>query len=183
MSRLDKIKQKYNELNDIIVRFSNKGFSGINVQQKAVFIAAAAAFVLLLFLVTALVISSKRANAEQLALNAADRLRLTQVLTIRALDAQNNSKTLTTALQPHIEGIAPRFSLQGSIVNIRLINSSGGQEQVSFRAENLVYREFTYILNDLEQYDNVWVKSLSISRRYDNPNRIDVSFDIIRGGI
>ena len=180
MNTFDKIKQKYSELNDIVMRFSNKGISGVNIQQKAVVIGAAVAVVLLLFVITGVVLSSKKEDAEIMAQTAHDRLRLAQVLTIRALDAQNNSKALSTSLQQHIEGIGPRYSIRGAILNIRLINSSNKQEQVSFRAENLVYKEFTYILNDLEQYDNVWVKSVDIKKRYDNPERIDVSFDVVR---
>ena len=71
-------------------------------------------------------------------------------------------------------------SMQGKIMNIKLVSSINSLEQVSFRAENLTYADIMNIMKDLEQYGNVSIKNLTINKRFDNPKRAGSIWDVVR---
>lgn len=65
------------------------------------------------------------------------------------------------------------------LVNIRPITTSDKLEHVSLRLENLYYDELVGFISRLEAYDNLRIKAMSFTRRYDNPSMIDISMEIV----
>jgi hypothetical protein len=97
-----------------------------------------------------------------------------------AKELLNSGKTLETGLMSYVQSLSSHLGRDGKLVNIRLVSSQPKQEQVSFRSENLVYIDFLSVLSDIEQYDNLWIKSYTLSKRFDNTMRVDVVWDIVR---
>jgi hypothetical protein len=79
-----------------------------------------------------------------------------------------------------VQSLSGQLSEGGKFTNIKIINTTLRQEQVSFKTENLVYNDFVNILKELESYGNIQVKSLLVNKRFDNPKRIDALWDIVR---
>jgi hypothetical protein len=153
-------------------------------RQRILMVFAVVAGVFLLFYWTAAAVSSQQAKSANYAADTQLRLADVQRFIMQRQSTMQSARVLRTGLMSHVQNIKAKYGLPGDIVNIRLVNSSGDnarQEQVSFRAENMIYQEFITILTDLEQYDNVWVKSVSVTKRFDNTQRIDITFDVIRG--
>lgn len=65
------------------------------------------------------------------------------------------------------------------LVNIRPITTSDKLEHVSLRLENLYYDELVNFISRLESYDNLRIKALSFTRRYDNPSMIDTGMEVV----
>lgn len=89
-------------------------------------------------------------------------------------------RRLTTGLPSFLQTAGGNLGIGEKLVNIRPVSSGGNIEQASVRLENLYYDEFINFIAALEGYDNLKVKSLSFSRRYDNPSMIDVSMEIVK---
>ncbi|MDR2870813.1 MAG: hypothetical protein LBV04_10210 [Deferribacteraceae bacterium] len=157
--------------------------SGFQTRQRALLIFVVLAVAFLLFYWTGMAVNNQKVKAESYTADTQMRLADVQRFMVIQQSGRQDVRKLDAGLLSHIQGIKGRYGLNGDIVNIRLVSSgtANQQEQVSFRAENLVYQEFTAILNDLEQYDNIWVKTVNVSKRFDNTERIDVAFDVIRG--
>ncbi|MDR2883544.1 MAG: hypothetical protein LBV09_00365 [Deferribacteraceae bacterium] len=110
-----------------------------------------------------------------------ERISKVQTLVDRIEDKSTNAKTLDTGLLSYSQGLSSSAKVGSKLMSIKLVSSANRQEQVTFRTENLVINDLNNILQDIEQYDNVWIRALSITRRFDNPKRIDASWDIVRG--
>ena len=162
---------------------TNLNIANFQTRQKVLLLVVIAPTLILIFDLSSRAVSSQKQRAENAVTDARIRLDDVQRYIVMRQSSQQNAQRLDAGLLSYIEGIKQRHTIQGDIVNIRLVNSANRQEQVSFRAENLVYQEFVAILNDLEQYDNIWIKTISLTKRFDNPLRIDVAFDIIRDGV
>ncbi|MDR2400296.1 MAG: hypothetical protein LBD73_01425 [Deferribacteraceae bacterium] len=115
-------------------------------------------------------------NAEQL------QERVTNVKSSIAKIEKNTAqtKTLSTGLLTYVQGLSGQLTGGGKFTNIKIINATTRQEQVSFKTENLVYNDFVNLLKEFENYGNVQIKSLSVNKRFDNPKRIDALWDIVR---
>jgi hypothetical protein len=90
------------------------------------------------------------------------------------------TKTLTTGLLTYVQGLSGQLSGGGKFTNIKIVNTTVRQEQISFKTENLVYNDFIKITKEFESYGNLQIKSLSVNKRFDNPRRIDALWDIVR---
>jgi hypothetical protein len=162
----------------------NLGKSGLgdfHNRQKILLVALIVLGVCMLFYWTNAILAEKRASTIAAAENTKDRIVRVHTLMHRIDDKRINARTLDTGLLSFVQGMGNRTEIRGKLVNIRLVSSANRQEQVTFRTENLVLKEFADVLKDIEQYDNVWIRSLVITKRFDNPMRLDVSWDIIRG--
>ncbi len=172
------MKKFFNSLN--LNALSGAGFQDFQTRQKLLTYFLAALLVLALFYWTSTILSSKKAEIQSTATAARERIVRVQSEIQKLQDKELNAKPLNTALPSYIQGMGQRMGMSAKFVNIRPVSSTGKQEQVSFRSENLVYKDFSAILQDFEQYDNVWVKSVQLAKRFDNPKRLDVIWDIVR---
>ena len=149
-------------------------------RQKALTYFLVVMFIAALFYWTHAIISAKRDDMQSEVTASKERIVRVQSEIQKLQEKQQNVKPLSAGLQSYIQTLGQRMGISAKFVNIKLVNSGNRQEQVSFRSENLVYNDFSAILQDFEQYDNVWIKSVSITRRFDNPKRLDVAWDIVR---
>lgn len=89
------------------------------------------------------------------------------------------NRVQNVSLPSFIQNAGNESGLGKKIVNIRPMNTSGNLEHVSMRMENLFYDELIGFISRIEAYDNLRVKSIGFTRRYDNPTMIDVSMEIV----
>lgn len=165
-------------LKRLINKLNLRGKSDFYTRQRLMLVFIAVGVVFMVFYWTYLVADSRKAFAHEEAARLQERINTVKVLSVQLEDRLRYAKQLNKGLLSYVQELGENTG--SSIVNIRLVSSSAQQEQVSFRAENLVYQEFITILRDIEQYDNVWVKSITVNKRFDNPQRIDVAWDIVR---
>jgi type II secretory pathway component PulM len=92
----------------------------------------------------------------------------------------SQTKILSTGLLTYVQNLNGQLSGTGKFTNIRVVNNTLRQEQVSFKTENLVYNDFVKILKEFESYANLQIKSISVNKRFDNPKRIDALWDLVR---
>ncbi|MDR2104894.1 MAG: hypothetical protein LBP51_03960 [Deferribacteraceae bacterium] len=106
--------------------------------------------------------------------------RISNIKTRLAKVENAQTKSLSMGLLTYVQSLSGQLSGGGKFTNIKIINTTLRQEQISFKTENLVYNEFVKLLKEFESYGNVQVKSLLINKRFDNPKRIDALWDIVR---
>jgi hypothetical protein len=140
----------------------------------------AAAVIFLLFYNTLRILNGMIEEKSAVTEQSIKQIAVVQKRTQEAKELLNSEKTLETGLMSYVQSLSSHLGRDGKLVNIRLVSSQPKQEQVSFRSENLVYIDFLSILSDIEQYDNLWIKSYTLSKRFDNALRIDVVWDIVR---
>jgi len=136
--------------------------------------------VIALFYWTHTIMSAKQADIHSTVIATKERIARVESEIQKLQDKQQNVKLLNTGLLSYIQVMGQKMGISAKFVNIKLVNSGNRQEQVSFRSENLVYKDFLAILQDLEQYDNTLVKNIVIAKRFDNPKRLDITWDIVR---
>jgi len=163
--------------------FRHAGKSGLgdfHSRQRILLIGLIVAGVFTAFYWTNDILTDRRASTAATVENTQDRIARVLTLMQRAEHNRINARTLDTGLLSFVQGMGNRTEIRGKLVNIRLVSSANRQEQVTFRTENLVLKELANVLRDIEQYDNVWITSLVITKRFDNPQRLDVNWDIVR---
>jgi hypothetical protein len=165
---------------DFLNRLNIEKLQDFHTRQKLLSYFLAVISVIALFYWTQTIISTKRADMQAATVATKERIIRVQGEIQKLQDKQQNVKLLSTGLQSYIQIMGQNMGISAKFVNIKLINSVNRQEQVSFRSENLVYKDLSAILQDFEQYDNIWVKSVYISKRFDNPKRLDIAWDIVR---
>jgi hypothetical protein len=158
--------------------------SDFRTRQRVMMVLAGGVLIFLIFYWTHMLEARKIQSLE--ASIAATYARTDEVIGYAAQIKFNERSTasLSTGLLSYIQNMPGRLPIAGQIINLRMVAQSGTanrQEQVSFRTENLVYKEFLDILADLERYDNVWVKSMTLTKRFDNPMHIDIGWEVVRG--
>ncbi len=151
-----------------------------HTRQKLLAVIGVAAVVFAMFYWTNQIISNFRNESAAAAKLTAERIVNVQKRILEINDKNANSKVLTNGLLSYVQDMGANMGIASKFTNIRLVSAQGRQEQVTFRSEGLVYQQLILIVRDLEQYDNVWVKSFMLTKRFDNPKRIDVSWDVIR---
>lgn len=89
-------------------------------------------------------------------------------------------KNMDNGLLSFIQETGTKTGVSNKLVNIRPLNASKGIEHVSLRLENLYYDEFVKFIAEIEKYDNLNIKSVNFTRRYDNPEMIDSSMEVVK---
>lgn len=103
-----------------------------------------------------------------------------KVLLIEQAKLSGGGNQMKTGLLAFAQKTGSDCGISNKLVNIRPVTSSGNIEHVSLRMENLFYDEFINFISKIEAYNNLKVKTLNFARRYDNPNMIDVTMEIIK---
>lgn len=89
-----------------------------------------------------------------------------------------NFNNMNSGLLTFIQDTGSSVGISNKLVNIRPVSSAKNSEIVSLRLENLYYDELIKFIATIEKYDNLQVKNISFTRRYDNPKMIDSSMEV-----
>ena len=154
--------------------------SDFNTRQRILTIFMGTAIIFMIFFWTATIINARTQRLEKRISDTYERIETARNNVIAIDYRRRNTQKLSTGLFTYIQALNTKLHLRGAVTGNRLVSSQSSQEQVAFRTENLVYEEFIAILRDFEMYDNVQVKNLTLRKRFDNPGRIDVSWDLTR---
>ena len=91
-----------------------------------------------------------------------------------------NFNNMNNGLLTFIQDTGSAVGISNKLVNIRPVSNTKDSEVVSLRLENLYYNELIEFIAIIEKYDNLNLKSISFSRRYDNPKMIDSSMEVVK---
>lgn len=142
------------------------------------FIACAGVF--FLFYWTDRILTSKAEEYEAGARAAYERLEKAVNLAVQVRQAESAGNAMRGGLLSFIQKTCVDLNMESRLVNLRPVASSASMEHISMRLENLYYDEFIRFTAKMESFDNLRIKSVSFTRRYDNPNKIDAVFEIVK---
>lgn len=103
----------------------------------------------------------------------------TMILQVKQAE-QQGVRTMNQGLLTFIQETGTKNGISAKLVNIRPITAKKGIEHVSLRVENLYYDEFIKFISDIETYDNLNIKVINFTKRYDNPKMIDSSIEVVK---
>lgn len=196
---MDKIKNILGKLKDMEIRFKKPDLSNLknkvtakrgNIDAKefynryrqqilTAFVAVTGVF--FLFYWTGSFINLKINSVKSEAAAAYNRLEKAANMAgqIKLADSRG-IKNMDNGLLSFIQETGTKTGVSNKLVNIRPLNASKGIEHVSLRLENLYYDEFVKFIAEIEKYDNLNIKSVNFTRRYDNPEMIDSSMEVVK---
>lgn len=151
-------------------------------RQKVLTVFVVLCGIFFIFYWTAGFINSKK--SEHLASAAASYERLEKAAVLAAQIKQGElaggGNNMNMGLLAFVQTTGSNCGISNKLINIRPVTASGNIEHVSLRMENLFYDEFINFISKIEAYNNLKVKTLNFSRRYDNSSMIDASMEIIK---
>ncbi len=108
--------------------------------------------------------------------------RLGKVMELTAKLRTNNAtqNTMDTGLLSFLQKSSENSGMGDRLANLRAVPSNDGVEHASLRLENLYYDEMIMFIVRIEAFDNLYVKSLTFNRRYDNEQKVDVTLEIVK---
>ncbi|MBQ3033397.1 MAG: hypothetical protein IJD28_03380 [Deferribacterales bacterium] len=133
-----------------------------------------------LFYWTSQIVSSKVKSYESSANAAYERLEKAAQLAVQVRQAEASKNSMNEGLLTFIQKTCGDLEMASKLVNLRPLTSSATLEHISMRLENLYYDEFIKFIGKIETFDNLHIKYVSFTKRYDNPNMIDASFEIVK---
>ncbi len=133
-----------------------------------------------LFYWTNLIIENK--EKEYLSNAEASYAKLEKVTQMAQDIKSSNKKTsiMNEGLLSFIQNQCSLLNISQKLINLRPISTTGKNEHVSIRLENLYYDEFINLISKIESFDNLYIKNISFSKRYDNPSMIDVMLEVVK---
>ena len=156
-----------------------KDFYEKNRQQiLTVFLICAGIF--FLFYWTGMIISSKAKDYNSGAEATYERLEKAAQLAVQVKQAEATKNSMKEGLLSFIQTTFSDLEMRKKLVNLRPVTSSTNIEHISMRLENLYYDEFIKFIAKIEVFDNLHIKSVSFTKRYDNPNMIDAALEIVK---
>lgn len=94
--------------------------------------------------------------------------------------SENRQNIMTEGLLSYIQKSCGEINIAEKLINLRPVSSNDRLEHISMRLENLYYDEFIKLVSKIESFDNLFIKSVSFTKRYDNPQMIDVSIEVVK---
>ncbi len=149
-------------------------------RQKLLMAFIACAGVFFLFYWTDRILTSKAEEYEAGARATYERLEKAANLAVQVRQAESTRNAMRDGLLSFIQKTCGDLNMGSKLVNLRPVTSSASLEHISMRLENLYYDEFIKFIAKIESFDNLRIKSVSFTRRYDNPNMIDAVFEIVK---
>ncbi len=87
---------------------------------------------------------------------------------------------LKKGLLAFIQQVTAYKNLSDKISNLQTVNSSSNHETVSMKLESLNLEQIIYIIKHIEQYNNLYIKHLEITKRFDDPQLADMTIQIVK---
>ena len=133
-----------------------------------------------LFYWTDRIFTSKAEEYETSANAAYERLEKAANLAAQVRQRESAKNDMKEGLPSFVQKTCGELNMGEKLANLRSLSASAGIEHISMRLENLYYDEFIKFITKTEAFDNLHIKSVSFTRRYDNPNKIDAVFEIVK---
>jgi len=89
-------------------------------------------------------------------------------------------KIMSRGLLSFVQNRASSSGLSQSVASIKPKNIPGSKEAAFIRLQNLNYNQAVLFIRSMEQYSNIEITHLKISKRFDNENMIDLVMDIAK---
>lgn len=156
-----------------------KDFYEKNKQQiLTIFLICAGIF--FLFYWTDQFFSSKERSYKAGAEAVYERLEKAAQLAVQVRQADASKNLMKDGLLSFSQKTCMDIGIGKKLVNLRPVTSSSSIEHISMRLENLYYDEFIKFIANVEKFDNLYIKTISFTKRYDNPNMIDAAIEIVK---
>ena len=151
-------------------------------RQKVLTVFVIVCSIFFLFYWTSALINSKKTKYISSSAASYERLEKATRLAAKIKQAEltGDGIKMETGLLAFVQTAGSLVGIGNKLVNIRPVIATGNIEHVSLRMENVYYDEFINFLSKIEAYDNIRVKTMSFSRRYDNTQMIDVTMEIVK---
>ena len=95
-------------------------------------------------------------------------IRKVQILVKKLDNNKLNNYTLNIGLLSFIQQISTENHIDNHIINLQTINSGNNTETVSVKFNSLNLSEILKIIHNIEQYSNLYIKKLSITKQENN---------------
>lgn len=104
-----------------------------------------------------------------------------RALTAKVAQQSKQANPLKTGLLSFVQTQVGSLNLSDKLQTVKPLISSNTSETVSVRLENMTIDEIGLFLTTVEKFDNLAVKSFTLAKRFDNPQRADISLEILKG--
>jgi hypothetical protein len=91
------------------------------------------------------------------------------------------SKKLDTGLLSFVQTTAAKNGISNRILDLKPVSGgASGSEAVSLRVQALNLNEMNALIDMMESYSNVTIKSFSLRKRFDDPSLADINLELVK---
>ena len=112
--------------------------------------------------------SNKIAQTQSRTTDLLSQIKKVQVLVKKLDNNRLNNYTLNIGLLSFIQQISTENHIDNHIINLKTINSGNDTETVYVKFNSLNLSEILKVIHNIEQYSNLYIKKLSISKQQNN---------------
>ncbi len=97
------------------------------------------------------------------------------------LEQSNNTvNEVKIGLLGFSQELANKKGVSTKLVTLRPIKSDQDFEHVNIRLESMYYTEVINVIAEFERYNNLWIKAVTLTPRYDDTKLVDINMEVVK---
>jgi len=152
-------------------------FANLN-KENILYITVAVGMVFLIFIWSHLFLQGKIETMKQDISTIENKIVEVEQLAKMAKNNRNRTSELTTGLLSFVQDIGRITNIEEKIISVQPKPTNNYTEAVTFKVENMNLNELINLIQNIDDYSNIVVTSITIEKRFDNPNLANLSVEM-----
>jgi|Wag4MinimDraft_11_1082651.scaffolds.fasta_scaffold00304_9 hypothetical protein len=152
-------------------------FANLN-KENILYITVAVGMVFLIFYWSHLFLQGKIETMKQDISTIENKIVEVEQLAKMAKNNRNRTSELTTGLLSFVQDIGRITNIEEKIISVQPKPTNNYTEAVTFKVENMNLNELINLIQNIDDYSNIVVTSITIEKRFDNPNLANLSVEM-----